>query len=542
MRSDRTIPAAARATRAAAAGALVATLVGCGTTGTGPAGGPDAPLSVVTTTEVLADLARNVAGDRAQVTSLVPRGGDPASHEPSLRDVRDVVYADVAFSGYALLEGPALTSTLEANLRAEADHVVLAEAAVKYAATIIPLVENVNLDTLWLGLAVTGTGERHGATRASDVELRAVGLDGPGQLTGYVTETFGQPRVFLDSADGFDDHDAVTLPTDAHTHMSWTFSEPGVYALDVEAELHPAPEADPVWLGRTTVTFAVGVEPHEVAAATGATVLDDGHADLAVELDQGAIVLAADATDDHGSHDGEDASGDHGGDHDGHHHHYSDPEQTLIAVPTKALAPVPAGPDFAFLGRAGDQIYQLPQAVLGKHVHGEIDPHLWQDVRNAQAYVEIIRDTLVEADPEGAEEYRANAAAYLRVLEETDADVQRTIAAVPVERRYLVTTHDAFAYLGAAYDVEIAGFVTPSAATEPSVAERARLTRTVRTLGVPAVFLEQHLAARSAVLTEVARENGIEVCPIYSQSFDREVTTYVQMVRANADSIHRCLS
>lgn len=180
--------------------------------------------------------------------------------------------------------------------------------------------------------------------------------------------------------------------------------------------------------------------------------------------------------------------------------------------------------------------------MLGKHVHGEIDPHLWQNVRNAEAYVEIMRDTLVEVDPDGAAEYRANAAAYLRTLQETDRYVEETIASIPRSQRYLVTTHDAFAYLGAAYGIEIAGFVTPNPATEPSIAERRKLTQTVRTLQVPAVFLEPNLIARSSVLTEVAKENGIEVCRIYSDAFDRDVTTYVEMMRANADSLRRCLS
>ena len=54
----------------------------------------------------------------------------------------------------------------------------------------------------------------------------------------------------------------------------------------------------------------------------------------------------------------------------------------MIEVPNAALHEVPPDPSMRFLGRAGDLIHQLPQAVLGKHVHGEIDPHLWQDVGN----------------------------------------------------------------------------------------------------------------------------------------------------------------
>jgi len=214
----------------------------------------------------------------------------------------------------------------------------------------------------------------------------------------------------------------------------------------------------------------------------------------------------------------------------------------VVSVPNTALAQVPTGPDFGFLGPGDDQIFQLPQAVLGSHVHGEIDPHLWQNVRNAISYVEIMRDTLVQVDPDGAREYRANAEAYIRTLEETDAYVAATIADIPDSRRYLVTTHDAFGYLAAAYDLKIAGFVTPNPATEPSLAERQKLTETIRNLRVPAVFLEPSLAQRSSVLQEVASENGVEVCLIHSDAFTAEVTGYVQMMRANADSLHRCLT
>ncbi|MBE1878061.1 anchored repeat ABC transporter, substrate-binding protein [Myceligenerans pegani] len=507
----------------------------------------DDRLRVVTTTGILADLVRNVVGGGVEVTSIVPPTGDPHSYDPTLRDVRDVVYADVAFSNYLLLEDHAVVTTLDANLPDEAPNISLAESATKYAAEVIPLVENVNLDTIWLGLRVAGTGEEYGATRASDVRLRVTGVDGPGRLAGYLTETFGQPRVYFDSGDGFDAadgyaRDTATLPADAHTHMSWAFTEPGVYRVAMESDLVVEPGEDPRPLGETSVTFAVGVDPYSVPGMPDAEVLDGGHADVTVDLDDGAIVLQTDAP--AGEAGGEDANDTPGGHDDaGHAHaHVFDPAETVISVPNKALAAVPAQPGFGFLGRPGEQIYLLPQAVLGKHVHGEIDPHLWQDVRNAQAYVEVIRDTLVAAAPDRAAEFRANAEAYLALLRETDAYVESTIAQIPRSRRYLVTTHDAFAYLGRAYDVDIAGFVTPNPASEPSVADRIKLTRTVQALDVPAVFLEPNLVARSTVLTEVARENDLRVCVIYSDAFDDRVTTYVDLMRANADSLRRCLT
>ncbi|GAA4697196.1 hypothetical protein GCM10023198_16680 [Promicromonospora umidemergens] len=530
-----------------AAGSLV--LAGCAG-GSGAA--DDDRLRVVTTTGVLADLVRNVAGDDVEVTSIVPPTGDPHSYDPTLRDVRDVVYADVAFSNYLLLEDHSVVTTLDANLPDGAPNISLAESATKYAAEVIPLVENVNLDTIWLGLRVSGTGEELGATRASEARLRVTDVDGPGRLAGYLTETFGQPRVYFDSGDGFDAtdgyaRDTATLPTDAHTHMSWAFTEPGIYKVAMESDLVVEPGEDPRPLGETSVTFAVGVDPHSVPGMADARVLDSGHADVTVDLDDGAIVLQADTPAGESPDQDADESqspqsqSPHGA---ATHTHAEtlDPASTVVSVPNKALASVPNQPGFGFLGRPGDQVYLLPQAVLGKHVHGEIDPHLWQDVRNAQAYVEVIRDTLVAAAPDQADQFRANAEAYLAQLRRTDAYVERTIAQIPRSRRHLVTTHDAFAYLGKAYDVDIAGFVTPNPAAEPSVADRIKLTRTVQALDVPAVFLEPNLAARSTVLTEVAHENDLRVCEIYSDAFDDRVTTYVDLMRANADSLRRCLT
>jgi anchored repeat ABC transporter substrate-binding protein len=498
----------------------------------------DDRLQVVTTTGLLRDLVRQVGGDAVHVTSLVPDGTDPHTYEPSLRDVRDVVRADVAFSNYLLLEQQGILRTLEANLRPGVPSISVAEEATKYAAEVIPLVENVALDTIWLGLRAHGDGVQHGASRTSDVLVSMTAAEGPGTVHGYLTGTFGDTDVWFDSSDGFDAasgyrDDTARLPADAHTHLSWVFSEPGRYELTFEAQLQVDRAAAPIALEPATMVVAVGVDPRRVAP--GRQVLDGGHADVTADLDLGRVVLI---------HDAEDTPHSHG---DGHHHdhdhdHGLDLDDVVVTVPPMALTEVPADEQFAFLGRPGTAMYQLPQAVLGRHIHGQIDPHLWHDVRNAMAYVELIRDQLVAADPAGAASYHDRAARYIGELEQLDDHVRSTLARIPAESRFLVTTHASYAYLAAAYGIEIAGFVTSDPASEPSLAERRRLTSTVRELQVPAVFLEPNLAARSSTLTEVAREQDVAVCPIYGDTLDDEVTTYSQLMRFNAASLHHCLS
>lgn len=578
--------------------ALVLTLVaGCAGVGVDPA--RDGQLRVVTTTGILADLVRNVAGDRATVSQLVPDGADPHSYEPSLRAIRDVAYADLAFSNYLLLEQHSIIRALDANLPASAQSVSIAEEAAKQGATILPLVEDRALDTLWLGMRVSGDGKRYGANRASEVDLQVVSVQGPGQASSYLTTTFGTPELGFSSHDGFDaasdyKHDTVSLPADAHQHMSWAFTKPGVYRVQFKARLRPV-KGKNVEFKTATFTFAVGVDAAAVAKREGRVVLGPGHGDVSVDLEAGRITLVADkqasgqawpsaaktasansasatpssAASANAKPGASSASAPSPGGSasptgsapsptpsDGASapsqsdvvvagaahvpgHVALDPQRVVVDVPTRTLAQVPQG--YGFVGRAGTQAYILPQAVLGKHVHGEIDPHLWHDVHNAAAYVKVICAKLKQVDPAGASVYEANAARYLNQLAQLDTQVKSTLDTISEANRQLVTTNDAYAYLANAYGLKVAGFVAPNPASEPSLADRRKLAATIKDLHIKAVFLEPNLARTRSTLKVVASEAGVKVCPLYGDTLDNQAPTYQAMMRFNANSLARCL-
>lgn len=85
---------------------LAGLLVACGGSGTtaAPSGSGDA-LQVVTTTTILADLVAQVGGDRVSVTSLVPKGGEVHTFDPTPSDVRRIADADlVVLNGLGLDE------------------------------------------------------------------------------------------------------------------------------------------------------------------------------------------------------------------------------------------------------------------------------------------------------------------------------------------------------------------------------------------------------------------------------------------------------
>lgn len=556
--------------------ALVLTLVaGCAGVGVDPA--RDGQLRVITTTGILADLVRNVAGGRATVSQLVPDGADPHSYEPSLRAIRDVAYADLAFSNYLLLEQHSIIRALDANLPASAQSVSIAEEAAKQGATILPLVEDRALDTLWLGMRVSGDGKRYGANRASEVDLQVVSVQGPGQASSYLTTTFGTPELGFSSHDGFDaasdyKHDTVSLPADAHQHMSWAFTKPGVYRVQFKARLRPV-KGKNVEFKTATFTFAVGVDAAAVAKREGRVVLGPGHGDVSVDLEAGRITLVADkqasgqawpsaaktasaSTPSPGGSASPTGSAPSPTPSDGASapsqsdvvvagaahvpgHVALDPQRVVVDVPTRTLAQVPQG--YGFVGRAGTQAYILPQAVLGKHVHGEIDPHLWHDVHNAAAYVKVICAKLKQVDPAGASVYEANAARYLNQLAQLDTQVKSTLDTISEANRQLVTTNDAYAYLANAYGLKVAGFVAPNPASEPSLADRRKLAATIKDLHIKAVFLEPNLARTRSTLKVVASEAGVKVCPLYGDTLDNQAPTYQAMMRFNANSLARCL-
>jgi zinc/manganese transport system substrate-binding protein len=179
----------------------------------------------------------------------------------------------------------------------------------------------------------------------------------------------------------------------------------------------------------------------------------------------------------------------------------------------------------------------------GGHGHGGADPHAWQSVANAKVYVANIRDALIAADPAGKAAYEANAAAYLGKLDALDADVKAAVAAIPADRRKIISTHDAFGYFQQAYGVE---FIAPqgvSTEAEPSARDVARIITQVKKQKIPAVFLENITDAR--LMERIAQESGARIGGrLYSDALTDEkgdAPTYLDMMRHNIKQISTAL-
>lgn len=178
-----------------------------------------------------------------------------------------------------------------------------------------------------------------------------------------------------------------------------------------------------------------------------------------------------------------------------------------------------------------------------ENVGKAVDPHAWQDVGNVRRYVANIADALSAADPAGAAAYRANAARYDAELQALDTEIRSSFAALPTERRKVVSSHAAFAYFGRAYGIEFLAPVGVSNNAEPTAKGVARLIRQLKAEKVPAVFIEN--VADPRLIERIRSESGATVGgTLYSDALSAAggpAPSYVKMMRANLNVIRDAL-
>ncbi len=179
---------------------------------------------------------------------------------------------------------------------------------------------------------------------------------------------------------------------------------------------------------------------------------------------------------------------------------------------------------------------------------GLFDPHVWFDVRLWQIAAQCTRDALIELDPEHAQAYREQAAAYLEALQDLEAFVRARIAEIPPEKRVLITAHDAFGYFGRAYGIEVRGLLGVSTAAEAGTGDVQELARFIVERRIPAIFVESSIPERFVrAVQEAVRARGYAVeigGELFSDALGDPGTpagTYIGMVKHNVNTIVEAL-
>ena len=177
------------------------------------------------------------------------------------------------------------------------------------------------------------------------------------------------------------------------------------------------------------------------------------------------------------------------------------------------------------------------------------DPHIWNDLTLWKLAVEIMRDTLIEVDPDNADLYRENTVSYLAEIDETHQYIQEQIDRIPPDKRVMITAHDAFGYFARAYGMDVRGLQGVSTESEASTADVQELATFIAERQIPAIFVESSVPPRTIEAVQAAvQAQGFEVKiggTLFSDALgspDTPEGTYIGMLRYNAKTLADALS
>lgn len=167
------------------------------------------------------------------------------------------------------------------------------------------------------------------------------------------------------------------------------------------------------------------------------------------------------------------------------------------------------------------------------------NPHAWMSPSNALIYVENIKNAFVKYDPQNADTYQKNAAAYAEKIKQLDKPLREKLAQIPADQRWLVTSEGAFSYLAKDYDLK-EGYLWPINAEQQGTPQQVRkLIDLVKKNHIPVVFSESTVSAKPA--QQVAKESGAKYGGVlYVDSLsatDGPVPTYIDLLNVTVSTI-----
>lgn len=167
------------------------------------------------------------------------------------------------------------------------------------------------------------------------------------------------------------------------------------------------------------------------------------------------------------------------------------------------------------------------------------DPHAWQNPANVIFYVNNIRKALSLLDPAGAATYAANTSAYVTELQALDTWATTQFAAVPLDKRKIITSHDAFGYLSAHYQLKFLAPQGVSTDGEASAKQVARLIHQIQREKIKAVFVEN--MSNPKLLAQLSKEaNVVPGATLYADALsapDQPGASYLKMARHNITAL-----
>lgn len=175
-------------------------------------------------------------------------------------------------------------------------------------------------------------------------------------------------------------------------------------------------------------------------------------------------------------------------------------------------------------------------------VHNRVDPHYWLDIQNMVIATRIMRDKLIEIEPENKALYTKNSELYIEQLRALDTEYKKKLSSCL--NKTIVVNHNAFSYVSHRYGFEVEALSGLSPEAEPSAQNMARLIEHIKEHNVQTLFFESFVSDRA--IKSIASDTGVEVDvlqPLGNITSDEanENYTYIDIMKTNLDKISKAL-
>ena len=169
----------------------------------------------------------------------------------------------------------------------------------------------------------------------------------------------------------------------------------------------------------------------------------------------------------------------------------------------------------------------------------EIDPHAWQSFHNIRLYIQNISQMLIQLRPQHVEALTKRQQKYLDSVSNLEQRLKKQFASIPPNKRIVVTSHDAFGYLGREFKIQFLAPLGLSLEVEASAEDVATIIDQIREQSVKALFVENINNPR--LLELISAETNVTIGGrLYSDALSEvegPASTYLKMMRYNIESL-----
>ena len=169
----------------------------------------------------------------------------------------------------------------------------------------------------------------------------------------------------------------------------------------------------------------------------------------------------------------------------------------------------------------------------------EIDPHAWQSFHNIRLYIQNISQMLIQLRPQHVKALTKRQQKYLDSVSNLEQRLNKQFASIPPNKRIVVTSHDAFGYLGREFKIQFLAPLGLSLEVEASAEDVAAIIDQICEQSVKALFVENINNPR--LLELISAETNVTIGGrLYSDALSEvegPASTYLKMMRYNIESL-----